>query len=604
MKKFLVVLLALTVVILVINYFASQPRANSETLRDTSLGALVGFEDKSDTYAWLGVPFAQAPVGDLRWRAPLAAKPWQGVLEAVESGPMCPQMLPFELFGRRKVMGEEDCLNLDIWSPRIAPSELHDANLPVMVWIHGGANTMGMSSAIRYHDLAGRGDVIVVALQYRLGLLGWLSHPALRQTASQLNDTTSNFATLDMILALQWVQDNITAFGGNPNNVTIFGQSAGGFQVYSLLGSPLAEGLFHKAIVQSGNTQTIPQSWAENYLDDAEPGFAYSAKEWVNSVLIEQGRASNRLEAKALQESMAPDELVNFLQSLEPKELFAAAQPRGALGYYVLANIRDGIALPEQSLLEVFADAKNFNSVPVIIGHNRDEYKFWLWNDEEFTDFRFGFLPKVVQPENLNHMSGYFSDQWQAIGVTEPAQVLAASLPGNVYAYRFDWAQQKTVMGFDMARAFGAAHGIEVTFLFGTDGVDTLPLFAMAEDKPARQSLEHAMQDYWAEFAHTGNPGKGKNNQLPQWLGLSESALQRLVLDGQPSGIRMIDDFVSVRDLKQRLKHDDKINSPEKRCELYTQLFWYGLTMEFYDEQEYQQWGCQDYPKETFQGRI
>lgn len=597
-------LLGVPLVIVGLALLPDTTELDNDSTRHTPSGTLVGFADKSNTYAWLGVPFAQPPVGNLRWRAPLPTKPWQGVLEALESGPMCPQILPFELFGQRKVMGEEDCLNLDIWSPRIPPSELRDANLPVMVWIHGGANTMGMSSAIRYHDLAGRGDVIVVALQYRLGLLGWLSHPALRQTASQLNDKTSNFATLDMILALEWVQENIPAFGGNPNNVTIFGQSAGGFQVYSLLGSPLAEGLFHKAIVQSGNTQTIPQSWAENYLDDAEPGFAYSAKEWINSVLIDQGRASNRLEAKAIQESMAPDELVNYLQSLEPKALFAAAQPRGALGYFVLANIRDGIALPKQSLLEVFSDAQNFNSVPVIIGNNRDEYKFWLWNDEGFTDFRLGILPKVVQPENLNLISGYFSDQWQAIGVTEPAQVLAESLQGDVFAYRFDWAQQKTVMGFDMAQAFGAAHGIEVTFLFGTDGVDTLPLFAMAEDKPTRQSLEHAMQDYWAEFAHTGNPGKGKSNQLPQWQSWGDKQTQKLVLDGQPKGIRMIDHSVSVRDLKQRLKQDDKINSQESRCELYTQLFWYGLTMEFYDEQEYQQWGCEDYPKENFQGRI
>jgi len=583
----------------------SSPAAEPRSFRHLAAGDVIGFEDDSNTYAWLGIPFAKAPVGDLRWRSPRPAEPWQGVKEALLYSSNCAQLLPFSLFGNDLMLGDEDCLYLNVWSPRETDAEAATAKRPVMVWIHGGANTLGGAPHAEAHRLVTHGDVVMVSLQYRLGLFGWFSHPALRATAEIPLDATSNFALLDMIAALHWVQNNIEHFGGNPENVKIFGQSAGAFDVIALLAAPQAKGLFHKAISQSGSLHTIAKDRAENYIDDDSPGLPYSAREFVNTFLINEGKANNREQAKQLQNSMSSSELVSALRAKSVDELFKSAARRGTgtLGYHVATNIQDGLVLPDMHLRELFADPSQYNSVPLILGSNRDEYKLFMSGSESFAKQRFGVLPIVKDPAEYDRIAAYFSQQWQAVGVDEPARILDASQAGNVFTYRFDWSNQPTKFGVDMAQTFGAAHGIEVVFLFGPEQVSRLPLYAMTDDEKSTRALREAMRSYWTHFAHTGKPGKGDGESLPEWQAWQSDADKKLLLDSsQGDGIRMSDATVFIDDLKQRLRDDTAIRSTRERCELYAQLFYYALSSDFWSDEEFNDLGCGEFTPEDFEG--
>jgi len=203
---------------------------------------------------WRGIPYAQAPVGELRWRAPRALAPWPGTLEALAPGAACVQF-PSSLLSDEdpsQPTGSEDCLTLNVFARPVSPSGIPGGaeRRPVMVWIHGGANLTGESGVYDWSRFAVAHDTVVVALNYRLGLFGWFRHDSLWNEQDDVFDRSGNFGTLDLIHGLRWVQDNIAAFGGDPDNVTIFGESAGGNDVLALLLSPEAEGLFHRAISQ------------------------------------------------------------------------------------------------------------------------------------------------------------------------------------------------------------------------------------------------------------------------------------------------------------------------------------------------------------------
>ncbi|WP_200821344.1 carboxylesterase family protein [Oceanicoccus sp. KOV_DT_Chl] len=221
--------------------------ADKSSTRKSGSGTFVGFADIHDTHAWLGIPFAEAPVSDLRWRAPLPVSPSDKPLQALAYQPPCVQYwnpLTGVAGEEGEVVGSEDCLHLNVWAPAFEQEAVPkgDQRLPVMVWIHGGGNTIGTANTYQGHHLASDQKIIFVALNYRLGVLGWFGHEAIRNTSASPEDASGNYGVLDMIAGLQWVKDNISAFGGDPNNVTIFGESAGGRNVYALLGSPLAGG--------------------------------------------------------------------------------------------------------------------------------------------------------------------------------------------------------------------------------------------------------------------------------------------------------------------------------------------------------------------------
>ena len=281
-KKIIIGLIIIMIVIVLAGLFVvskiPRPKAPEKrivqvaqiTERELNTGRIVGFVDKNNSHAWLGIPFARPPVGELRWKAPQPPESRGDTLKALEIGGMCTQYaspLSGAAIGETgKVTGQEDCLYLNAWAPPFEPDNLPegDDRLPVMLWIHGGGNSIGHGGSYNGAMLATTQRLIIITINYRLGPFGWFTHPALRDIEASEEDNSGNYGTLDIIRALQWVQENISNLGGNPGNVTIFGESAGAADVLSMMVSPGAKGLFHRAIVESGGLWINSLAEAEN----------------------------------------------------------------------------------------------------------------------------------------------------------------------------------------------------------------------------------------------------------------------------------------------------------------------------------------------------
>ena len=260
---------------------------SAKTVVETSAGKVEGYQ-KHDLHIFKGIPYAAPPVGDKRWLPPQPVEPWAGVRQAQSFGAIAPQnVLELDVFKEFRVdePQSEDCLYLNVWTPA-----LDDERRPVLFWIHGGGFTSGSGSAPIYNGrtLSGRGNVVVVTINYRLGALGFLN---LNEVTKGKIPATGNEGLLDQVCALEWVRDNITAFGGDPDNITIFGESAGGMSVGSLLALPQASGLFHRAIPQSGAASTAQTldgaaQVAEQFLDIL--GLSASDVDAIRSITVEQ----------------------------------------------------------------------------------------------------------------------------------------------------------------------------------------------------------------------------------------------------------------------------------------------------------------------------
>ena len=290
-------------------------------------------------------------------------------------------------------------------------------------------------------------------------MFGWLSHPAFRDVAVDPLDRAANFGLLDLVAALRWVHDNIAAFGGDPDNVTIFGESAGAHDVMALLAAPPAKGLFHKAISESGRASSISMAEAENYSDEPQPGSPDSAREIINRLLVADGHAPDRKSAKSIQQAMDGAAIRTYLRGKSVKELLAVVEPRG-FGMYGVANIiRDGIVLPDESFRTLFADAATHNAVPVILGTNRDESKLFMMGDPTLTRSRFGFIPTIRDLPTYNRITGYSSDAWRAAWVDEIAPLLEKSQGDQIFTYRFDWDASPSGKIVDFHDLLGASPG-------------------------------------------------------------------------------------------------------------------------------------------------
>ena len=339
---------------------------DSESQRVIGSGSIIGFKDHYDTHAYLGIPYAAPPVGELRWRAPQAPTAWSDTFAATQYSAPCIQfwgLLAATAGEDGEVVGDEDCLTLSVWAPAHNQAELDQAspNYPVMLWIHGGGNDSGTGNLYQGHHLAGTKQVVVVSINYRLGLLGWLSQRAIRESATNPADASGNFGTLDIIAALQWVQQNIAAFGGDPNRVTIFGESAGGKNVYSMLLSPLAKGLFHGAIAQSGTADTtklaLAEDWSDNKSERDFSGLINSGNEIAALVLAQAFPDESREQIKQRVETMPAAELMKLMRATPAGRLMQlAADNYGRAGYIETANVlRDAYRPSNQRIaFEVF----------------------------------------------------------------------------------------------------------------------------------------------------------------------------------------------------------------------------------------------------------
>ncbi len=541
------------------------PIANMQTLRTIDTGDIVGsITPQAGAYQWAAIPYAAPPVGELRWRAPRPAAPWEGIKETLNPGVRCVQRARsadvYDDLGA--LVGNEDCLVLNIWSPALAKDALPsgDARLPVMFFIHGGSNVWGYGGQYDGQYLATRHNVILVSINYRLGPFGWFAHKALRETALSGPDQSPNFANFDMIEALQWVKRNISSFGGNPDRVTIFGESAGGHDVATLIALPRAQGLFHGAIIQSGYFTSHTMETAENGVPKGS-GWAYKGARALVGNLNPPADLN------------APD-MAAFLRDASAKDVYIAAQEDDGSAENGSAEpgspliIADGILLKADSL-EAALDNPGFDIVPVITGTNRDETKLFNVTNPKLVKKFLGFLPRPQDANQYALQAEYESAMWRARSVDTQARRLKANGPSDLYAYRFDWDEEGSVLGTDFSLLLGAGHAMELPFVF--NGFATFPVgggkIFPKDTAQERDVLSRTMMSYWAAFATHGKPGRGMDGTLPNWQQWGAGADRLIVLDTVAGGgVRMSTEEISVDSVLSDLDQDGRFKSFQEKC--------------------------------------
>ena len=444
---------------------------------------------------YLGIPYAAPPMGDLRWKPPAPPAKWDGVRKATEFGARCMQAPVYGDMVFRDPGGSEDCLTLNVWVPNISVRpEDPMMKLPVMVWIYGGGFQAGATSEQRQDgSVLAQQDVVVVSMNYRLGIFGFFVHPELAKESGR--NSSGNYGLLDQLAALHWVHDNIAAFGGDPGNVTIFGESAGSFSVSSQMASPLAKGLFQKAI--------------------GESGAAFSR----SGLKYEPVAEREVKDAKAAHDRLKVDTLAELRALPAQKLVDAFFQPGGKDNLSFDADV-DGYFLP-QSVPEIFA-AGTQNDVPLMAGWNHDEGSFDVVlapvkptmesmkakAEKDFGSKAAEFLRLYSahnDAEALRASEDFAGDKFIAWSTWRWMEAQLATGKQPVYRYRFDEAPPLDPKGPQM----GAYHSAEIEYVFSQ-----LDSKAPVEWRPEDRELSARMQKYWANFARNGDPnGEG----LPKW---------------------------------------------------------------------------------------
>ncbi|MET0813187.1 MAG: carboxylesterase/lipase family protein [Microbacterium sp.] len=474
---------------------------------------------------WRGIRYAQAPTGSLRFRDPIAAEP-VGAVDALAFGAVAPQpRLPMLDLGPDARM-DEDCLFLNVWTP----SDPTPSSRPVMVWLHGGAYTYGAGSQPMFDatKLVTRGDLVVVTINYRIGALGFLD---LSSYATPDDPYDSNLALKDVLLALRWVRDNIAAFGGDPHRVTIFGESAGGGLVTTLLATPSAEGLFHRAIAESSPATSM-----------YGPGRARRvAEQFLTAVGMDAATAAGARD-------LPVDDVV------KAGMLVYAGVPTEAPGTLAFAPVVDGDLLPEAPA-DVLAAGRGI-PIPLLIGTNRDEASFFIHMKSPlmpvtedrilkmFADMRTE-RPDLPLPDRATVLQAYEGVRQRAIG-SGVARDIAFRLPtiwiaeghsraADVWLYRFDHSTR----ALD-ALAIGATHGAELAYVwdnFSRGRVD--PTFWLGGRRIAEE-VSQRVQARWIAFARGATPGGEIDAAEPVWPRYDVDTRATLVID---SVDRVVDDF-------------------------------------------------------------
>ena len=515
---------------------------NSE--RQLTYGRVVGSATANDGHVWYGVPYAAPPVGDFRWSgARLLRAQWEGVREHLIKPSACAQIggalggTPEEFIG--KVYGSEDCLYMNVYSPNMSADEALLAKLPVMVWIHGGGNVVGNASIYDFSRLAVENQVVVVAVQYRLGPFGFFAHPALREVhAGRALDLSPNQGILDLLVSLFWVKENINGFGGNPERITIFGESAGGRNVMALVASPAGHQLFQGAISQSGLDLSGSPKDAENYADQLDdPGHRVSSKEQVLNWILEAGLAEDRGRAKRYQDESTPGELVQWMRSRDVETILRHyfGDGQGGPPDYPPRLLSDfGIFGEAFSLNQALESAKTAgqNNIPIIFGFNRDETKLFTALDPALVETSFfGLRREILDPDHYDAATSYPSRLWGVKAAWRPARALRDA-GRKVWVYRFDWDEEPTLLGADYGEIFGAAHALEIPFVTGDWDFASLSVMFDSDNEEGREILGKQIRSYWANFAATGNPnGADADPQDAGHWAIFDSREEHLVLD-------------------------------------------------------------------------
>lgn len=470
---------------------------------------IVEGKEEDGVQKFLGIPYAAPPVGDLRWKPPMPAAKWAGVRQATDFGPHCLQGRVFGDMNFRDSGGSEDCLTLNVW----VPTKRSSAKLPVMVWIYGGGFVAGTTSEARQDGThLGQHGVVVVSMNYRLGVFGFLVHPELAKESGR--NSAGNYGLLDQLAALHWVHDNIAAFGGDPENVTILGESAGSFSVSAQMASPLSKGLFQKAIGESGAAFS-------------RSGLSFDALS-----------SREEKDVKLVKDKLGVSTLAE-LRALPAEKLLEVFGKPGPLGFAFGPDI-DGYFLPE-SVPGIFAAGKQ-NDVSLLAGWNHDEGSFQIAfspqkptaesmkanAEKDFGDKAAEFLklyPTDTEEQTLRSAQDYAGDRFIAVSTWDWLEAQEKTGKKPVYRYRFDLGPPPASAN---APKLGAYHSAEIEYVFGQlDSKAGVPW--RAEDR----QLSEEMQNYWTNFAKGGDPnGQG----LPNWPKYSAvDGWQVMYLDAQTS---------------------------------------------------------------------
>ena len=539
-------LFTLSIVMVLAGCASPAQKASDSTPVVTDTGSVQAYIAEGDVLQWYDIPFAKPPVGDLRWRAPepLDAKP-QLISRRVEPA-ICPQQAG-SVSGVEgdAAIGAEDCLYLDVTAPASGTDPL-----PVMVWIHGGGNNTGHKNTYDFSRFVAEQQVIVVTINYRLGPLGWFAHPALGDGPG----TIANFGTLDIIAALGWVKRNIGAFGGDADNVTIFGESAGGHNVFTLLASPLSEGLFHKAISQSGYVRSLSPRQAHN----REREFAEIDRgSWEFTEAL--GLSNDSVTAESLRGVSADDIITTF---------YDLSSDHSSPGI-----INDGVVIPTEGFTAALGNPKYAKpSVPVMAGVNNEEVTLWIGLNRYFVDASYPLTkwlpPKVTlkNPDMYKFWVRQRSEGWKAQGVDRPLMSLEAAGYESLYAYRYDWNDQKDSFLINFSEVLGAAHASEISFIQGKAMYGPIGSYMYPDTESARDMTD-IMMTAWANFARDGAPGEVKGDA---WAPFSAMAPHYMVLDSLDQH-RLEADVASVDEILNEVADSTLLNSQE-RCILAWEL--------------------------------
>lgn len=438
--------------------------------------------------SFLGVPYAAPPVADLRFKPPADVKPWMGVRDANATSKACPQIAT--LVNGKTLEWDEDCLYLNVWTSTLDPN----AKVPVMVWIHGGGLVTGSGGEGIYSGkyMAEKGGVVAISINYRLAQLGYAGHPAL----SKEQGRSGNYGLQDQIAALKWVQANAAKFGGDPNRVTIYGESAGGLSVCSLMASPRGAGLFHRAVIESGGCPTYstyvrPQKSAMGFEGTEEQGVRLA-------MALGCGNDDNTL---ACMRGKPAKDVLNAL----PAVVGVLSQGE-RYGFTV-----DGDVLPDTP--DARTASGNYNKVPVAIGTNADEGTLFVASllvptDQAYSAYVHGYFPGakgdavMAQYPSASYASpkaalaAVVTDSVFACPSRKKARDFAKALP-DVWLYQFT-----QVPSYATNTPFGSFHGGEVDFVLGTLRDRTTGMPTMEE-----LALSDAMMGQWTNLAKNGNPG-------------------------------------------------------------------------------------------------
>jgi para-nitrobenzyl esterase len=455
--------------------------------------------ENKDVLEFKGIPYAKPPVGPLRWKPPQPVEAWEGVRQCTEYGPAClqPDLPGWTLKHEKR---SEDCLYLNVWTAAKSAGE----NRPVMMWIHGGGNIIGAAhlstpTGNECEALARQG-VVVVSINYRLGAFGYFAHPLLSKESQ--HNVSGNYGLLDQIAALKWIQNNIKAFGGDSGNVTIFGESAGATNVVYLMASPLAKGLFHQAISESGTTFGI---FANRHLREGWYGMEPMEKQGE--------RVTKDLGCAEAADPLAALRALSAEKLLEGSK--AVMMPPGNL----FTPVVDGWVLPDD-VMTIFEQGKQ-NIVPLVAGTNADEGSIFFMKSpfdsveayrgflkgtyRTFADEMFAMYPAKEPSEILKAIRDVLAD-YRFVAPTRGLVREMNKAGSKTYLYHF------TMTGLGPLAALGAFHTAEIVYVF--NDIERVKNTFKVPFEGKHQALANTMSAYWVQFAKTGNPNK---EGLPEW---------------------------------------------------------------------------------------